>query len=237
MSAPLLELAHVTTGYAGVPVVRDVSLQVGEGEVVTLLGANGAGKTTLLHTIAGLISPIEGAMSYAGAPLRGPLHQRARQGIALVTEERAVLRKLTVAENLRLGTPAPERALDLFPQLRKLANRKAGLLSGGEQQMLVLGRVLACNAKLLLVDELSFGLAPLVVRHLLATLRRAADDGAGVLLVEQHPPLALSIADRGLVLAQGRTVLSGSAAQLLGQLDDIEKAYLAVVPAGPDGGD
>ena len=132
-------------------------------------------------------------------------------------------------ENLRLGTPDPESALELFPQLKEFARKKAGLLSGGEQQMLVLARVLATEPRVLLVDELSFGLAPMIVRQLLSTLRAAADLGSAVLLVEQHPTQALSVADRGYVLSRGHIEMSGTSEELLGRLDHIERTYLAVV--------
>jgi branched-chain amino acid transport system ATP-binding protein len=230
----VLELDGVAVGYGGVPVLAGVDATVRAGEVVAVLGANGVGKTTLLNSIAGVIKPIGGSARFGGASLTGPLHRRARRGIALVTEERAVIRKLTVAENLRLGTRQPGEALTLFPELQMVLRRKAGLLSGGEQQMLVLGRVLANDVRLLLVDEMSFGLAPLVVRRLLTAIRAAADRGAAVLLVEQHPALALSIADRGYVLSGGGVRLTGAAHDLLGRLEEIEQAYLSMPPA--DGG-
>jgi len=230
----VLELEGVAVGYGGVPVLGGVDLTARAGEVVAVLGANGVGKTTLLNTIAGVIRPISGRAEFAGVPLAGPLHRRSRRGIALVTEERAVIRKLTVAENLRLGTRQPGKALKLFPELQEMLHRKAGLLSGGEQQMLVLGRVLANEVRLLLVDEMSFGLAPLVVRRLLAAIREAADRGAAVLLVEQHPALALGIADRGYVLSQGSVRLSGTAHDLVGRLEEIEHAYLSIVPGSQD---
>jgi len=224
----MLELDGVAVGYGGVPVLEGVHAAVRAGEVVAVLGANGVGKTTLLNSIAGVIKPIAGSVRLGGASLAGPLHRRARRGIALVTEERAVIRKLTVAENLRLGTRQPGEALTLFPELHNVLRRKAGLLSGGEQQMLVLGRVLANDVRLLLVDEMSFGLAPLVVRRLLTAIRAAADRGAAVLLVEQHPALALSIADRGYVLSGGGVRLTGAADELLGRLEEIEQAYLSM---------
>jgi branched-chain amino acid transport system ATP-binding protein len=233
-TVPMLELYGLAVGHGGVSVLSGVDVAVHPGEVVAVLGANGVGKTTLLNTIAGVIRPISGGADFAGAPLTGPLHRRSRRGIALVTEERAVISKLTVAENLWLGTRRPGEALKLFPELRRVLHRKAGLLSGGEQQMLVLGRVLANEVRLLLVDEMSFGLAPLVVRRLLAAIRAAADRGAAVLLVEQHPAMALSIADRGYVLGHGSVRLSGTARDLLGRLEEIEQAYLSIAPATQD---
>jgi branched-chain amino acid transport system ATP-binding protein len=230
--APIVELRNLSVGYSGVPVVSDLDVTVAAGEVVAMLGPNGAGKTTILHTIAGLLRPIAGQVLFDGRPLSGELHARARRGIALVTEERAVIRRLSAEENLRLGTRNVPLALTLFPELRPLLRRKAGLLSGGEQQMLVLARVLANRSRLLLVDEVSFGLGPLIVKRLLGALREAANNGAAVLMVEQHPAMALQISDRGLVLSHGRVQLEGPGPELLSRLPEIEEAYLAVVARG-----
>jgi branched-chain amino acid transport system ATP-binding protein len=227
-TGPVLELRGVTSGYAGVPVVKDVDVEVHAGEVVTMLGANGAGKTTLLHTVIGAVKLLNGSVLLNGKPLRGAVHQRARAGVGLVTEERAIIRRLTVRENLRLGTENVDEALALFPHLEPFLRKKAGLLSGGEQQMLVLARALANRPKLLLVDELSFGLAPIVVTHLLGSLLTAAQQGAAVLVVEQHPKLALDVADRGYVLDHGCIRMSGSSQELLARLDEIEETYLSV---------
>jgi branched-chain amino acid transport system ATP-binding protein len=229
VSQHLLELRSVDAGYGDVPVLRRIDAAVSPGEVVVVLGANGAGKTTLIHTVAGVIRPLGGRIMFDNRPLTGGVHHRARRGIALVTDERAIIRGLTVRQNLKLGTHHPERSLTMFPQLEALLDRKAGLLSGGEQQMLVLGRVLANDARLLLVDELSFGLAPLIVKQLLRSVRAAADQGAAVVMVEQHPRLALSIADRGYVLTHGEVVLDGTGPQLLARLGEIERAYLGLV--------
>jgi branched-chain amino acid transport system ATP-binding protein len=233
MSAPaVLRTEALSTGYSGVAVTRELDLSVDAGEIVALLGRNGAGKTTTLHTIAGILPPVSGQIQLDGAAARGPIYKRARAGLALVSETRAIIRRLTVAENLRLGIGPVERGYDLFPELRPLANRKAGLLSGGEQQMLVLARVLASSPKLLLVDELSFGLAPLIVRRLLESLREAAErDKTAILLVEQHPIAALAVADRAYVLGGGRIVLSDTADSLRGRLDEIEESYLSIGPS------
>jgi branched-chain amino acid transport system ATP-binding protein len=229
MSGAVLETQSLATGHRGVAVTHDLDLSVGCGEIVALLGRNGAGKTTTLHTIAGILPPVDGRVMINGETARGAIHKRVRAGVALVTETRAVIRRLTVLENLRLGTGPVERGFDFFPELKPLARRKAGLLSGGEQQMLVLARVLAGAPRLLLVDELSFGLAPLIVQRLLAALRGAAQEqGAAVLLVEQHPLAALSVADRGYVLAQGQIALAGSAEELRARLDEIERSYLSI---------
>jgi branched-chain amino acid transport system ATP-binding protein len=226
-STSLLHLRDVSAGYGGVPVVQHLDIEVKAGEIVTLLGANGAGKTTILHTIAGVLRPISGEVHSSGSRLTGALHTRAKGGLALVTEERAVIHQLSVIDNLRLGTRQVDEAFRLFPNLKLIQHRRAGLLSGGEQQMLVLARVLSNKARLLLVDELSFGLAPLIVQSLLGTLREAADSGCGVLLVEQHPSLALSVADRGYVIGKGKVQLEGSSSDLLAQLNEIEATYLS----------
>ncbi|WP_292605147.1 ATP-binding cassette domain-containing protein [Nocardioides sp. REDSEA-S30_B4] len=211
----LLSVDNLQAGYGDHPVVRDLCLQVHAGEVVALLGPNGAGKSTTLLTLAGDLSPIAGVVRMFGADSTDPLHRRARRGMALVTEERSVLMGLTVAENLRLGRCDVARAIALFPELERLMNRRCGLLSGGEQQIVTLARAIAREPRLLLADELSLGLAPLVVRRLLETVRQAADeDGIGALLVEQHVSQVLRIADRAYVMDRGRIVFSGDPADV-----------------------
>ncbi len=227
--SPVLELRNLSVGYGQVSVARGLNIAVSSGSIVTLLGRNGAGKTTTLHTVAGIIPPLGGEVLIDGAVARGSLHQRVgRLGIGLVTEDRAIIRRLSVIDNLRLGKGDLDLAFQLFPELTPLRRRTAGLLSGGEQQMLVLGRCLAARPRLLLVDELSFGLAPMIVRRLLDALRAIANDHeVAILLVEQHPSLALSAADFGYVLARGEIRLSGPAADLRGQLHEIERSYLS----------
>ncbi|HMG42063.1 MAG TPA: ATP-binding cassette domain-containing protein [Acidimicrobiales bacterium] len=227
---PLIEAVELTAGYGALGAVRELDLVVAPGEIVALLGPNGAGKTTTLLTLAGELPPLDGQVLWRGQPATSPLHHRARDGLALITEQRSVFMQLTAAANLRLGRGEPDDALQVFPELAALANRRAGLLSGGEQQMLTLARALAARPSLLLADELSLGLAPLVIDRLFEALRRASDeDGLGVLLVEQHARRALAVADRVYVLNRGRVVLSGTAADLQGREDEVQASYLSAV--------
>jgi branched-chain amino acid transport system ATP-binding protein len=223
----LIEARSVSSGYGKMAVVRDLDLHVDAGEVVVLIGANGAGKTTTLLTLAGELTPLQGEVHFLGQPTKAPMHARCRNGLGYVTEERSVIMDLTVADNLKLADVAPEVAFGYFPQLEAIMGRRAGLCSGGEQQMLSLARALGRDPKVLLADELSLGLAPLVVAGLFDVLRHAADDrGIGVLLVEQHVRQALKMADRVYVLARGRVALHGTTDEVAGQLDKIEAAYL-----------
>src|SRR5262245_36422268 len=222
----------MATGYDGVAVVRDLDLHVDGGEIVALLGANGAGKTTTLLCVSGINPILAGDIELFGESIRGTrnAHVLARRGLAHVLEDRALFFQLTVAENLRLGASVGtdiDRSLDYFPALRPLLGRRAGLLSGGEQQMLALARALATRPRLLMVDEMSLGLAPIVVERLLPIIRQVVDDtGAGVLLVEQHVHLALEIADRGYVLSHGDLVMQGSATDLRSDVHLLRSSYL-----------
>jgi branched-chain amino acid transport system ATP-binding protein len=235
----LLKAERLCAGYDGYPVVTDLDLEVAPGEVVGLLGPNGAGKTTTLLTLAGDIPAISGTVTFDGEQTTAPLHKRARGGLSFVTEERSVFMRLSVADNLKVGSADPEVACALFPELKPLMRRTTGLLSGGEQQMLTLARALVRDTKLLLADELSLGLAPLVVKRLLHALRTAASErGIGVLLVEQQVRHTLSVADRVYVMNRGSIVLQGPAAEMATRLGDIESSYLgteAVAPP-PDAG-
>jgi branched-chain amino acid transport system ATP-binding protein len=224
-SETVLAARGVAAGYHGHAVVDGIDLDVRAGEVVALLGPNGAGKTTTLLTLAGELQPLTGEVYFRGQPTTAGLHKRAREGMAFVTEERSVFPQLTAAENLKVGRCEVADALALFPELEPLLERRGGLLSGGEQQMLTLARALGRKPILLLADELSLGLAPLVVKRLLTAVRAAADErGIGVLLVEQHVKQALRVADRVIVMRGGRIVLAGTVAETRHQLED---AYLS----------
>jgi branched-chain amino acid transport system ATP-binding protein len=224
-SETVLAARGVAAGYHGHAVVDGIDLEVRAGEVVALLGPNGAGKTTTLLTLAGELQPLSGEIFFRGAPAKAGLHRRAREGLAFVTEERSVFPQLTAAENLKVGRCEVPDALALFPELEPLLDRRGGLLSGGEQQMLTLARALGRKPLLLLADELSLGLAPLVVKRLLTAVRAAADErGIGVLLVEQHVKQAMRVADRVIVMRGGRIVLSGTVEETRHQLED---AYLS----------
>ena len=232
----ILRIQNLDAGYDGVPVVRGLDLHVGKGEVVALLGPNGAGKTTTLRTISGLLPVIDGEVDVLGGPAdsRRP-HRVARRGVAHVAEDRSLFPGLSVKENLRLApglrrrhrTAAYARAVDVFPALGPLMSRRAGLLSGGEQQMLAVARAIVTEPELLLVDEMSLGLTPVIVEEMLPVVRRVADElNAAVIVVEQHIHLALELADRAIVMANGRIVLDGDANELRADPSQIEASYL-----------
>ena len=231
-SEALLEIENLHSGYNGVAVVRDLNLHVNEGEIVALLGPNGAGKTTTLITGSALNPIMKGDVRVLGHSVKGRRpYLVARDGLAHVLEDRSLFFQLTVRENLQLGsakgTVDIEKALEYFPALKDIQERRAGLLSGGQQQMLAMARALTSSPKLLMVDEMSLGLAPIIVENLLEILRTIVNDtGAGVLLVEQHVHLALGIADRGYILNHGELVLHGNAAELTANPEILESSYM-----------
>jgi branched-chain amino acid transport system ATP-binding protein len=232
MTEEVLAATDVSAGYFGRPVVSGLNLNVHRGEVVALLGANGAGKSTTILTLAGDLKPMSGTITFAGDTRQSTLSQRASHGLALITDDRAVFPQLTALENLRVGRCNISLALDLFPELQPLLRRRAGLLSGGEQGMLTVARALARRPTVLLADELSLGLAPMIVKRLHAALRSAADElGVACLIVEQHVSLALQVADRAYVMNAGRVVLEGEASELLSRIDELEQAYLTTASA------
>jgi branched-chain amino acid transport system ATP-binding protein len=236
----LLEVSGLHVHYGAVEALRGVSLEVGGGELVSLIGANGAGKSTLLKTVVGLLVPTRGSVALAGRDITGrPPEEVLRAGVALVPERRRIFAELTVEDNLSLGayglprdrefTARLRQGLEdiyaLFPVLRERRRQRGGTLSGGEQQMLAIGRALMSRPRLLLCDEPSLGLAPLVVREIMRLLVRLRETGTTVLLVEQNARMALRIADRGYVLETGEVTMAGPARALL-EREDLRVAYL-----------
>ncbi|MER5435194.1 ABC transporter ATP-binding protein [Streptomyces sp. NPDC002588] len=229
----LLTCEGVDAGYAkGRPVVRAFDLRLLPGEITALLGPNGAGKTTLLMTLAGLLPRLGGSVTLDGRQIHGGrAREAARTGMVLVPDDRSLFTQLTVRDNLTLARrrhgSTVDRVLDYFPALGKRLRVAAGMLSGGEQQMLALGRAMIQDPRVLLIDELSMGLAPVIVEELLPIVRQIAEGtGTAVVLVEQHVRLVLELADRAVVLVHGDTVLSGSAARLAADPGLLERAYL-----------
>jgi branched-chain amino acid transport system ATP-binding protein len=222
MSSPLLAVDGLNTNYGKIRILRDVALTVGKGELVALLGLNGAGKTTTIRSILGLTPPRDGTIKYEGTDIAGwPSYKIARLGVGYVPEGRRMFKELTTLENLQLaengrkGEWTIARVLEHLPKLAELRSRKAGRLSGGEQEMLAIGRALVANPTLLLVDEPSQGLAPLIVEEVYRILAELKRMGTAILLVEQNALLALKVADRAYVLDSGRIVYDGAAAELL----------------------
>jgi len=234
----LLEVGSLVAGYDGVAVLHDVSLEVAAGAITAVIGANGAGKTTLLRAISGIVPPSAGSVRLNGTAVeRRPAHDIVRLGVAHVPEGRHVFARLSVADNLRLGgytvrdrrtfERMKERVVEMFPVLRDLETRRAGTLSGGEQQMLAIGRALMSGPQLLLLDEPTLGIAPLLVAKLFDAIKRLPELGTAVLLVEQNVREALEIAQSAYVLQTGRIVLTGQGRELLGS-DLVRQAYLGL---------
>lgn len=232
----MLKVENLSIKYGSIEAVKNVSFEVNEGEVVTLIGANGAGKTSILRTISGLVRPTEGIISYLGNDIhKTPARKIVAEGLAQVPEGRHVFAGLTVMENLEMGaflhknkeenTALLKKVFQRFPRLEERKNQDAATLSGGEQQMLAMGRALMSRPKLLLLDEPSMGLAPIFIQEIFDIIEDIKAQGTTVLLIEQNANKALSIADRGYVLETGKVVLSGTGKELLAS-DEVRKAYL-----------
>jgi branched-chain amino acid transport system ATP-binding protein len=234
VSETLLEVDAIEVRYGAIAALKGISFRVGEGEIVAMLGANGAGKTTTQKTVSGMLRPVAGQIIYGGRRIEGiPAHELIRLGICHVPEGRHVFPRMTVAENLEMGAfrfrtvdrGDLDHVFSLFPRLKERLKQQAGTLSGGEQQMLAIGRALMGKPRLLLLDEPSMGLAPMVVAQIFDIIREINTTGVTVLLVEQNAAQALSLADRGYVLETGEIVLEGSGQELLAD-DRVRAAYL-----------
>ena len=232
---PILKVDNINVYYGSIHAIKGVSFEVNQGEIVTLIGANGAGKSTTLNTVAGLLHSKTGSITFLGENL-GPLpcHKTVSKGLALVPEGRRVFLQMTVQENLEMGAYTKpgsgveadlEHVYELFPRLKERMRQTAGTLSGGEQQMLAMGRALMSHPKLLMLDEPSMGLAPILVEQIFDIIRSLHKAGTTILLVEQNAQAALSVADRGYVLETGKVVTTGTGAELLAS-PIIKKAYL-----------
>jgi branched-chain amino acid transport system ATP-binding protein len=232
---PMLSLKDVHSYYGNIHALQGINIEVGRGEIVTLIGANGAGKTTTLKTTSGLLPPRKGTVTFDGRDIsRTPAHELVKAGIGHAPEGRRIFSRLTVLENLQMGAftrdlktigPDIERVLTLFPRLRERITQQGGTLSGGEQQMLAIGRALMSEPRLLLLDEPSLGLAPILVQQVFATIKEINAQGTTILLVEQNALQALTIAHRGYVLQTGNVVLTGPAQDLI-KNETVRKAYL-----------
>ncbi|MCR4805991.1 MAG: ABC transporter ATP-binding protein [Clostridia bacterium] len=233
--AAVLKVEDINVYYGSIHAIKGISFEVNEGEIVTLIGANGAGKSTTLNTIAGLLRSRTGSIEFHGEPLgKVAPHKIVERGLVMVPEGRRIFTQLTVEENLEMGAysqpnatikPSLEEVYALFPRLLERRNQIGGTLSGGEQQMLAMGRALMAKPKLIMLDEPSMGLAPILVDHIFDIIKSLHEGGATILLVEQNAQAALSVADRAYVLETGKVVMSGTGRELLTS-DEIRKAYL-----------
>lgn len=232
----MLKVDNISVFYGNIQAIKGISLEVNEGEIVTLIGANGAGKSTLLKTLSGLLKPKEGTIQYLGNNISGkPVQDIVKAGISHVPEGRRVFANMTVEENLELGAYLRndsaeirkdfEKVYELFPRLKERSKQMSGTLSGGEQQMLAMGRAIMARPKLLLLDEPSMGLAPLFVKTIFQIIEEINRNGTTILLVEQNAHMALSIANRAYVIETGKVVISGTASELK-ESDQIKQAYL-----------
>ncbi|MDR0849276.1 MAG: ABC transporter ATP-binding protein [Propionibacteriaceae bacterium] len=231
----MLTVTDLNVYYGAIHAVKGISLEVNEGEIVTLIGANGAGKSTTLQTISGLLRPRTGTVTFLGEPITNlPAHKRVERGLAQVPEGRRIFLSMTVAENLEMGAYSQrgadtasgmEQVFTLFPRLQERRKQIAGTLSGGEQQMLAMGRSLMSRPKLLMLDEPSMGLAPILVEQIFSTIVEMNRAGTTILLVEQNAQMALSVAGRAYVLETGQIVMQGNARELSGN-EEVKKAYL-----------
>ena len=231
----MLRIENVNTHYGQIQALHDISLEVKQGEIVTLIGANGAGKTTLMMTICGDPQATSGSVEFDGEEIVGvPTSKIMQKGLAIVPEGRRVFSGMTVEENLSMGgyfrdkaeaAQTIEHVLELFPRLRERYSQRAGTMSGGEQQMLAIGRAMMSKPRMILLDEPSLGLAPIIIQQIFDIIQTLRDEGVTIFLVEQNANQALRIADRGYVLEHGRVVLEGTGADLLTN-EDVQKAYL-----------
>ncbi len=231
----ILIVQDLAVSYGSIRAIKGISFSVNAGEIVTLIGANGAGKTTSLNTVAGLLHPSSGSVTFMGENLASvPPHAIVSRGLALVPEGRRIFLQMTVEENLEMGAftqkkeavkPLLEQVYEQFPRLKERRRQVGGTLSGGEQQMLAMGRALMSSPKLLMLDEPSMGLAPILVDQIFEIIHTLHQNGTTILLVEQNAQMALSVADRGYVLETGRIILSGTGAELASS-EDVKKAYL-----------
>jgi branched-chain amino acid transport system ATP-binding protein len=222
-----MEAVKLYAGYGDLAVVRDVTFSVSPGEILAILGRNGVGKTTLLMTLVGLLKPLAGEVRWKGEATTRPLHARARAGLSVVMDNRSLIHGLSTRDNLRVGDVLESAAAAEFPQLASLMRRRAGLLSGGEQQMLSIARAIGRKPSVLVVDELSQGLAPLVTDALIKSLRRAAEQGTAVVMVDQSLARSLDVSNRFIFLRHGQIEVEGRSADFADRRDELERMYLA----------